>query len=246
MRKPLSAHRLTAKLPGGYNPVNGGRRDMYPIRGHQLQKGICVSAVSFLTILCLCTPGPCRFSYSLIYARDRFSGRDIGNHTIALLAPLTPGGIAGAESFSFHAYGEMARNTLPGMDVIKADSLHAVLLRKLGAEAFEHYSQLLFKGEIALLQTCDSLWNAVGADYLFVVRIHHGMDIRTFNGIRSRRLALEAEVWDCAGREVAWRCGVGGSCDRADVSDEKFITEAVRVALASLPRSHPSYDTKSW
>jgi|GEM_PF-1688312 len=219
---------------------------MYPIRWHKLQNGICVSAVSFLTMLCICAPQPYRFSSSLMYVRDRFSGRDIGNHTIALLAPLTHGGIAKAESFSFDAYGEMARDALPAMDVIGADSLHSVLLGRLGEEAFEHYCTLLFTGEIAVLQTCDSLWNAVGADYLLVVRIHRGMDIRTFNNVRSRRLALEAEVWDCAGREVAWRHGVSASCDRTEVPDEKLITEAVRVALVSLPRSQPSYDTKSW
>ncbi len=193
-----------------------------------------------------CTPSPFRFSLSNSYTREYFSGRDVGGHTFGICPLLTDRGPVTGTKLPSATVVAMVRKERPGLQVREADSVHTALLSALSGQALERYYNLLYKGEIVSLQNADSLWKAVGTDYLLVIRLRHGMDIRTFNQMSRKRINLEAELWDCPAMETVWRVSVLGTCNRAGFSDQKFLIEAIRTIVDALPSPLPSYDTKPW
>ncbi|MBN1308317.1 MAG: hypothetical protein JXA18_10400 [Chitinispirillaceae bacterium] len=217
-----------------------GKHELFTLNG----AFIVIAAV--LGSLTSCTPSPFGFTLSGHYTRDRFSGRDIGGHSIGVCPLLNAGGPVPGTKLPSTAMIAALRKKRPDLRLQGADDVHAALSSMLPAVALERYYRLLFNGEVVALQSADSLWKAVGADYLLVVRLRYGMDIRTFNHRSRKRIGLEAELWDCAAMETAWRISMLGTCNRAGISDQRFLVEAFGEIAAALPATAPSYDTKSW
>ena len=214
-----------------------------PLRITNVQAA-CV--VLFMWLLGSCTPPPFQFVLSDNYTRERFSGRDIGNHTIGVCPLLTRNGPVFGAKLPSSAVAEMIRKTRPDLLIHDADSIHAALSSRLPTATLQRYYRLLFEGEVVSVQTEDSLWNAVTTDYLLVVRMRHGMDIRTFNQRSKKRINLEAELWDRSAMETVWRITVIGTCSHVGYSDQQFLIEAMGRVAAALPPSAPAYDTKAW
>ncbi|MBN1578615.1 MAG: hypothetical protein JW913_18775 [Chitinispirillaceae bacterium] len=208
--------------------------------------GALVIIAAMLGPLVSCTPSPFGFTLSSNYTRDRFSGRDIGGHSIGICPLLTAEGPVAGTKLPSPAVIAALRKKRPDLQFRDADNVHATLSSVLPSVTMERYYRLLFTGDVVALQSEDSLWGAVNVDYLLVVRLRHGMDIRTFNQRSRKRISIEAELWDCASMETAWRVGVIGICNRAGISDQKFLVEAFGEIVAALPTAAPSYDTKSW
>jgi hypothetical protein len=138
------------------------------------------------------------------------------------------------------------RKSRPDLQFRNAVDVHKMLSSKFNDTILANYYRLLYDNDIVQLQIADSLWKVIDCDYLFVVRLRRGIDIRTFNERLRKRIEIEAELWDRSGMEVAWRVALLGICDRPGFSDQEFLTEAFRVLTEALPASAPAYDTKSW
>ncbi len=207
--------------------------------------------VIFLSFLiCLqtaCTSSKAlRFVLSDNYTRERFSGRDIGGHTIGLCPLLTKDGPITGDSGLSAVVAETVVKMRPDLVVINADSVHAVLSGRLPPDLLQRYYNLLFTGEILLLQTLDSLWNALNSDYLLLIRMRHGMYVRTFGNKTLKRIGLEAELWDRRAMETVWRINITGTCTSGKVSDGEFLVKAIEKISEALPLSAPAYESGSW
>lgn len=209
--------------------------------------GILLTAGLFLMMHCLsCTPSPYSFTLSNNYTREKFSGRDISAHRIALFPLLASGGIITGPKFPSADIAGVFRKVRPDLNFLDADTVRDLIAKALAPSFLDSMQTLLYKGEIAALQTEEQFWRSVQAEYLFVFRLRHGIDIRTFNQLSRKRIIVEAELWDCAAMETAMRMQLTGTCNRAGYSDREFLLEAFKTFGAALPEWAPAYDTKSW
>lgn len=199
-----------------------------------------------MLLLFSCSPALFNFEVKNSYTREYFTGRDIGGHTIGICPFLTRQGAVMRDMRASREIVKLIAKERPDVAVVPSDQVEQMLCEKLDSVALHRFYQLLYQGDVTALQVLDTVWNALTVDYLMVIRMRNGMNIRTFNRVARKRLALEAELWDRTAMEAVWRVSVNGFCGRAGISDRRFIDEAIKKIYAELPATLPSYDTKTW
>lgn len=193
-----------------------------------------------------CTPPPFEFKLTNNYKREHFLGRELSGSTVGICMLLSDTGIPPPKTISSAAIVKKIRENRSDLVYSGPDSVFERLKNQSGEAAVAQFRSELFNGDMGILLTSDSLWHAVGNDYLLVIRLRRGMYIRTFNQMIRKRFIVEAELWDCREIETVWRVVVDGSCSRPGYSDRKILLEALGSIAAALPASLPAYDTKSW
>ena len=199
-----------------------------------------------LLVLVVCTPPPFEFTLTNNYQREHFSGRDIAGGTIGICMFLSDADVVHADMLPSGQIAKRIRSTRPDLDFIEPDSVHRRLKHFLAPTDLRHLRSLLYKGDVVALQALDTVWRAVGYDYLLAFRLRRGMHIRTFNQMMRKRFLIEAELWDCREIETVWRVIIDGKCSRPGYSDRRFLLESLESATSALPSALPAYDSKSW
>lgn len=199
-----------------------------------------------LLLLFSCSPALFNFEVKNSYTREYFTGRDIGGHTIGICPFLTRQGAVMRDVQTSREMVKLIKKERPDIAVVATDQVEQMFHEKLDSAALDRFYKLLYQGDVMALQVLDTVWNALTVDYLMVIRMRSGMNIRTFNRVARKRLALEAELWDRTAMETVWRVSVNGFCGRVGISDRRFIDEAIKEIYAELPATMPAYDTKTW
>jgi hypothetical protein len=208
----------------------------------------CTATVWWVLLLFAadCTPPPFIFTRINNYQRDHFSGNDVSGSTIGLCMLLTDTGSVQPGTIPSELIVKKVRLVRPDLDFMEPDSVDARLRRSLGAEEVRRFRSLLYNGDVVALQAMDTVWRAVGYDYLLAIRLQRGMYIKTFNQMMRKRYVIEAELWDCSEVETTWRVIIDGTCTRKGYSDRRFLLASLEQITAALPSAVPAYDTKSW
>ena len=177
-------------------------------RGNYVTCGFTVFVFFLTGTMLSCTPPPFTFSFSESYSRDKFSGQNVSGHVIGICPLLTSHGAVSRQKLPSRDMAAVFRKSRADLPLVEADSLVAVLSKTFADSVLATYFRLLFNGDIVTLQTADSLWKAMPSDFLFVVCLRHGMDVRTFNHLMRKRISLEVSLWDRKAMETsdgAWR-----------------------------------------
>jgi hypothetical protein len=201
------------------------------------------SVLLFISVILLhlyCSPSPYGFSVDLLYSREKFSGSDLYERSIGICPILRDTGYYTSQFLRLEGYLEELKKMRSDLQFIPADEIERHFLNKWGMDSLKEFFNLLFKGEIASLQTRDSLWSGIKSEYYLVMRLRNASTVRTFNNVTRKRVSVEAELWNCKDQEVLWRTMVRGICNN-NVPDSKFLLEAVKHACEKLPSLLPSY-----
>jgi hypothetical protein len=194
-----------------------------------------------------CTSSLYEFSVRHDFTRSGFTGQHLDNRVIGCCPLLTAKGPVYGKKLQFSEIIENIKGDRPELTFIDADKFHALLSHQMTEEDRNKFYQMLYTEEIVALQTSDSLWKAVTTDFVLVFRLRQGMDIHTFNQMTRKKVTLEAELWEPATMETVWRTKIYGTCSNRGVSDQKFLSAALRKGVTALPNVAPSYnDSKPW
>lgn len=199
-----------------------------------------------ISLLFCCSPQSCAFSSNILYSREKFSGADLYEKTIGI-CPLLRDTLKDTIRFLFSEdhFEELKKNRTD-LHFISAGEMEKKFLNRWEMDSLQLFFRLLFRGEIAALQTRDSIWSGLTSDYYMVIRMANASSVKTFNNTIRKRLHLEAELWDCKDHEVLWRTSVKGVCVDSKNPEGRFVMDAVKKAYSELPALLPSYGNQAW
>lgn len=203
-------------------------------------------AMSISSLLLYCSPRQCGFSVNHLYSRDKFSGSDLYEKSIGICPLLRDTGYDTVQLLNSDTSFEELKKVRTDLHFASVSEMEKHFLKKWDQDSLQLFYNLLFRGEIAVLQTRDSIWNAIKSDYYLVMRMANASTVKTFNNTVSKRLHLEAELWDCRDQEVLWRTRVKGICVNSKTPDRQFLLEAIKSACSQLPATLPSYGNQPW
>ena len=199
-----------------------------------------------LLVAVACTPPPFEFTLTNNYQRENFSGRDVAGSTIGLCMLLSDPRGGDTAMLSSGKITKKIRSARPDLHFMEPDSVYRRLTYALAPADMRHFRSLLFRGDLVALQALDTVWRAVGYDYLLAFRLRRGMYIKTFNQMMRKRFLIEAELWDCREMETVWRVIIDGKCSRPGYTDRQFLLESLESVTLALPAALPAYDSKTW
>jgi len=202
-------------------------------------------SISTVLLHLYCSPSPYGFSVNHLYSREKFSGSDLHERSIGICLLLKDTAYDTVQFLRSKNHFEELRKVRSDLQFISADEIESHFLNKWNMDSLHQFYTLLFRGEIASLQTRDSLWKGIKSDYYLVMRLRNASTVITLNNNVRKRVSVEAELWDCKEQEVLWRIAVRGICIRGKIPDSQFLLEAVKNACKKLPAPIPSY-SKQW
>lgn len=207
---------------------------------------VSVLLMSISALLFNCNPVPYGFSTSNLYSRTNFSGKELFEKSISICPLLKDSSFNTVHFLRSDSSFEVLRAVRKDLQFISIRKVEESFLNKLHNDSLLLFYKLLFYGDIAKLQTHDSLWNAINSDYYMVMRMVNASSVKTFNNSVRKRMQIEAELWDCRNQEVVYRTSIKGICLSGAISDGQFVMEALKKALLELPELLPSYGKESW
>ncbi len=205
-----------------------------------LYRSVLLSILIILMHLC-CSPSPYGFSVNHLYSREKFSSSELYERSIGICHLLRDTCYDTLQFLRSKSHFEELKKVRSDLQFISADEIERHFLNKWSMDSLQQFFTLLFKGQIATLQTRDSLWSGIKSDYYLVMRLRDASTVKTFNNAVRKRVSVEAELWDCKDQEVLWRIIVRGICVRGKIPDRQFLLEAVKNVFEKLPKPLPSY-----
>ena len=205
---------------------------------------LCRSILLSIAIMLLhlyCSPSPYGFSVNQLYSREKFSGSDLYERSIGICPLLRDTGYDTLQFLRSKSHFEELRKVRSDLHFISADEIESHFLDKWSTDSLHQFFTLLFRGEVASLQTRDSLWSGIKSDYYLVMRLRDASTVKKLNNEIRKRVNMEAELWDCKDQEVLWRTAVRGICIKDKIPDRQFLLETVKNACLNLPVPIPSY-----
>jgi hypothetical protein len=116
----------------------------------------------------------------------------------------------------------------------------------MGTATLDSFYLMLYKGEMVSLQNSGEIWKQVGSDFLMVLKLTHGLRMKTARKQATRRIRLEGELWDCDSMEVVWRVSVDGRGLGEKDTDRQLLLKAVCRVFEALPTVVPGYGKGRW
>lgn len=205
---------------------------------------LCRSVLLSIAIMLLhlyCSPSPYGFSVNQLYSREKFRGSDLYERSIGICPLLRDTGYDTMQFLRSKSHFEELRKVRSDLHFISADEIESHFLDKWSTDSLHQFFTLLFRGEVASLQTRDSLWSGIKSDYYLVMRLRDASTVKKLNNEIRKRVNMEAELWDCKDQEVLWRTAVRGICIKDKIPDRQFLLETVKNACLNLPVPIPSY-----
>jgi hypothetical protein len=192
---------------------------------------------------------PARYTVKILYSNEQLSGAALSGQSVLLLPILTRDG---PDTTHFPTPREQSCMVGKVRDDLRFIFPQTFEKRYRDSEAGRDSGSLdrffgnLYNGNVMAIQTSDSIWKAVDADFLIVVRIKYAATIRGFDGNASRRLIMEIELWNVAAIEAALRIEVIGFENRPGVTDVQFVMGALKEAYGALPGYLPANNETDW
>jgi hypothetical protein len=209
---------------------------------------IIVSGAVFGCMSSLSLAGAARYTVTLHYSSDRLSGKAFAGQSILILPVLTRDGPDTARFPSPSAIARFLQENRHDLQFVYPaafEKKYRLTTSGRDTAAMDRFYRSLYNGEMMAVQTSDSIWKAVDAAYLLSLRVTYAAAIRGFDGTVSKRLTMEAELWEVAASEAVWRSEVVG-VERNAGPDNRFILGAIKKVLGAIPGFLPATNEKDW
>jgi hypothetical protein len=206
----------------------------------------------YLTILLIlifflsCSIPSSGFSVKTTYIAENFNSRALSGFSIGLSPLLTKNGINLIDSIGCEKIVQELRNMRSDLLLIASNRIMEQLKAKISKQTCDSLFLNMYSENTMRIQLYDSLWQSLTCDYLLVIRLHDGMNIRTFNNVLKKRVFIETELWNCKRQEPVWRTNVYGITLEKKTNDLQVICETIKKACNNLPVTLPSYGNEKW
>jgi len=196
-------------------------------------KSPCVALV-FLFWILSCSMGSRPWHVQITHRDTYFVEESLSVRPLVYLPLLSAKGLDSLQVKATRSFFETYSANSATVPLRPADSLQTHLLMQLGADSLNRIYKQLFSSDMFILKQLDSLWEALGEQYLLIFRLSDGSRIKLFDGAEISRVFLEAEIWDPTLRSVVWRAET-----RQRSQQNHSDLEMLRRGLASLVRAVP-------
>ena len=175
-------------------------------------------------------------------------GRDrLADECSFMLFPvIINGGFDSSDALSPKGLRKILHTYQSGVNVYLREDFEKRYLARHDRDTLDMFYSHLFNREILSLAGSDSLWSAMPGRYLVVIRLHDGMSIKSFEGVRKRKIVLESELWHTKRHEVVWRLRTSGFEMGDTVSDAEFIARGVEEIFSRIPEFLSSRNEENW
>ncbi len=202
--------------------------------------------ICFLFLLPGCAPVKCGYSVNKLYTARGFDSRTISGRSVIMMPLLKKQGIDTVGSLSDTSLMRTVGDLRTDLNFVSFRQQVPYIKKRCSEKDLYNFIDNLFTGKIPVLQTADSIWQLLNADFMSVIRLKGGHIVRTFEGDTHKKIIVEGELWDCKKAEVVARIVINGICVTAEIADDHFIADAVKEFFRELPLSAPAYDTQAW
>lgn len=133
-----------------------------------------------------------------------------------------------------------------GIKIFTKESFEKIFQTPEEQQLLTNFYSQLFKNEILVLASLDTIWKQLPSRYLMVIRIIKGSRISSFEGKLKRKAFMEMELWDARYREIACRVHSQGFEMNEEISDIKFLAKGLESIFTILPHFFPEANTENW
>ena len=199
----------------------------------------------------LCAPPPVppllsTYAASVLYQQRSFSGGSLSGQTVLVLPICTKSGLDTTASLSPRRISKLFLAVRGDIEPVTKEEFETRYAARRDTASLSAFYRLLFKGDIVALANSDSVWKEMKTTYCLAARITNAITIKGFNGLVTRRLNLETELWNVDSAEVVLRIQVQASARGEGITDAEFITNSLRAAFEKLPMFAPSTNEQNW
>jgi hypothetical protein len=202
-------------------------------------------------LCCLCTPPPAKtvlatYASSVLYQQRSFSGGSLSGRTVLVLPICTKSGLDTTASLSGQRISKLFLAARSDIEPVTKEEFETRYAARRDTASLSAFYRLLFKGDIVALANSDSVWKEMKTTYCLAARITNAITIKGFNGLVTRRLNLETELWNVDNAETVLRIQVQASARGDGITDAEFIRNALSAAFEKLPGFAPSTNEQNW
>jgi len=187
-----------------------------------------------------------RYSAGVLYADRSFTDEAFSGRSLLLLPILTAQGPSASFPLSAQRLGMELQKTRTDLRLQYASEFEKKYLSTHTIPSLSDFYRRLYRCEVLAVETSDSVWKAIDAAYLLVVKLKYAAAIRGFDGNTRKQLCLEAEIWDVNGSEAVWRVEVKGIDNGMGLSDDQFIMGAFSNIFAKMPGVGRTNSESDW
>jgi len=207
---------------------------------------LCVSFMTFIFMgLTGCAP---RILYKekTLYTDPGFTGRMLSGHSVALLPVLGPKGPLQFEEDELDEALDMLRKARPDLKLIPTYEFETDFAFPANEPLLYRFYNLLFKEEMLVIKSNDSIWGRVKQDYLLVYSVREGMAVRNLDKSVYKKFSIECELWSVKKRAVVWRAQSSGASDDKRTNEKMMLGQSMRRLVNLIPAVQPGYGPESW
>jgi hypothetical protein len=204
-----------------------------------------------LIVLCAffsgCAPQAERWQSELLYAMEDL-GRDrlAGECSFMIFPIIINDAFDTSDILSPKRLKKLLHKIQNGAKVYTHGEFEKKYLASHGKDSLELFYSDLFKKDILSLASRDTVWSAIPGRYLLIIRLNEGMSIKSFEGVKKRKIVLESELWHTKRHEVVWRLQTAGYEMKEKVTDAEFIAEGIEEVLKEIPLFLSSKNEENW
>jgi hypothetical protein len=187
-----------------------------------------------------------QLSVKQLYAKKRFSGRDLSGQTIILTPLITAQGARTGDQFEPSVLIGEINKARPDLRLKRPDAFLKRYRDTYGRDALDTLYRDFFNGAIVTLETDKRIWKEVGSGYLMALKLTFGLKTKSLDDRTLRQMRLEGELWDCDSNEVVWRSVVNSRSKSVIDTDKDVLIKAVVKLFSAMPPVLDGYGKGSW
>ena len=214
---------------------------------HALFRGVFVIAMLALLSCAYHPPlvgDTCRAS--TLYQMHSFAGTSLSGETVLILPILTRNGPDTLAALSAREIGKLLKEKRGDVEPILAGEFEAHCKALFGPESPGNFYKQLYASNVVAVSNSDSVWKQMKTGYCSVTRIAKGLRVRGLEGVLTRRMTLETELWSVDSTEAVWRAQVECVAKGERLSDADLVREALRAAFDKIPVFAPENNERNW
>ncbi|MDD5674131.1 MAG: hypothetical protein PHC61_08215 [Chitinivibrionales bacterium] len=180
------------------------------------------------------------------YCHPAFNGGALADQSVLILPLFTKYGFDTSQALSPVRQASLLASVKKRV-VVKTDrSFEKTFITPAGKAMVDSFYLRLSRSDVIGLQSLDSVWKHLDARYCLAVRVLYAVSIKSFSGVRKKKVHLEGELWDADNMALVWRAEVTGATLDPAVTDAEFFRSALSSMYAALPQDIPAINEKNW
>ncbi len=201
-----------------------------------------------LIIVCM----HCASRHSLWQTELQYIMKDLGRDRLApecsyLVLPLIiDNALDSSIKVSPKHIGKTLQKYQPGKRVFSYKTLEKRFLKRHPQTLLDSFYQDIISQKILSLTARDSVWEYIPSSYVLIIRVTHGVHIKSFEGLQKRKVVLEGELWYVKNREIAWHVRSTGHEMNRKIPDGEFILKGIEELIKEIPPFLAVQNEENW